>query len=897
MPVLSQEQREEICCHVINHYLFDKVWNETESEYRVNIKPLLMKKGSVVGSISLMDATILLPTTTHSYYVWAMSIETFNIGLKLPCDTWVDCETIANDYNTLLQVYSKSGSMFHKAFTFLRYNLSRQILFLAARKDMVRACIPTMNEVVEDIYLTVYYDSDRANDVRVLSRQKTAALATNTFRRQIDEIIRSSPKEDCIQIYKNGVEVTPLGASITFEDKDFIDIVVDENIDFSVDIDITMDNQNPVFLSEKDSTWKQLIHIPKDKNPDNKIITHNTCDFWVRRRLGREPYGKYLHRVKLEDESRDTVNQVTHNDMAIPLYVLDAYRDYVQMEELSLHIVARIHDKDNVLIRDASFIDLLYVHDDERIIEILCGNGPENIPWWRADNLEQSKFVEMMFDVPNVITRNTVADYVNALGFYSVVNLLCQRVIDVVLTDGFKQSLTFRLPLLYWGYSVIPIVYLNSRVLSEDQLEYIVDTENNECTVTLKDDIKTVPGDKMVCVFYLDGDKTIYNFMPQESNTSFDVPLEEFTVWAGSPIGTVESYNTSYNTQYQQLNEITHYVTHTNDDGTIRITVAPEFVGKRIFVQNKYCSYRESFNLKKYTADGTTIAIPLTVAYSDDELSGTCPAFNLQNISVYINGEYLVRGIEYTINSIYEDGNLIMHELVIQSMDHFKEGQDDICDIIINIAEMEDISSFFVINNELRDSTPVNLYFPNISLAHVNGILERDATYEGVYMALPEGKYSQGAIFEIQTSVPALVKDFILRYTTNEDLERIKILNDYFYDFHQLIPDILVMEDKHRIYSTFLNTFIHDVVAGIVPVTFDPDSTRMVDIIKPYTHLQDNDLCFQLLGTNNQLFIDFYPQYINYSVSTEMKRFIDHFITMYMPENLDPTVEVVYEQR
>ena len=897
MPVLSQEQREEICCHVINHYLFDKVWNETESEYRVNIKPLLMKKGSVVGSISLMDATMLLPTTTHSYYVWAMSIETFNIGLKLPCDTWVDCETIANDYNTLLQVYSKSGSMFHKAFTFLRYNLSRQILFLAARKDMVRACIPTMNEVIEDIYLTVYYDSDRANDVRVLSRQKTAALATNTFRRQIDEIIKSSPKEDCIQIYKNGIEVTPLGASITFTDKDFIDIVVDENINFSVDIDITMDNQNPVFLSKKDSTWKQLIHIPKDKNPDNKIITHNTCDFWVRRRLGSEPYGKYLHRVKLEDESRDTVNQVTHNDMAIPLYVLDAYRDYVQMEELSLHIVARIHDKDNVLIRDASFIDLLYVHDDARIIEILCGNGPENIPWWRADNLEQSKFVEMMFDVPNVITRNTVADYVSALGFYSVVNLLCQRVIDIVLTDGFKQSLTFRLPLLYWGYSVIPIVYLNSRVLSEDQLEYIVDTENNECTVTLKDDIKTVPGDKMVCVFYLDGDKTIYNFMPQEDNTSFDVPLEEFTVWAGSPIGTVESYNTSYNTQYQQLREITHYVTHTNDDGTIRITVAPEFVGKRIFVQNKYCSYRESFNLKKYTADGTTIAIPLTVAYSDDELSDACPAFNLQNISVYINGEYLVRGIEYTINSIYEDENLIMHELVIQSMDHFKEGQDDICDIIINIAEMEDISSFFVINNELRDSTPVNLYFPNISLAHVNGILERDATYEGVYMALPEGKYSQGDIFEIQTSVPALVKDFILRYTTNEDLERIKILNDYFYDFHQLIPDVLVMEDKHRIYSTFLNTFIHDVVAGIVPVTFDPDSTRMVDIIKPYTHLQDNDLCFQLLGTNNQLFIDFYPQYINYSVSTEMKRFIDHFITMYMPENLDPTVEVVYEQR
>ena len=92
----------------------------------------------------------------------------------------------------------------------------------------------------------------------------------------------------------------------------------------------------------------------------NKIITHNTCDFWIRRRLSKEPYGKYLHRVKLDNSSRDTVTQVTHNDMSIPLYVLDAYRDYLEVEELTVHLVGRIHDKDNVLIRDASFIDLLY---------------------------------------------------------------------------------------------------------------------------------------------------------------------------------------------------------------------------------------------------------------------------------------------------------------------------------------------------------------------------------------------------------------------------------------------------------------------------------------------------------------------------------------------------------
>ena len=901
MPMLSQAQREEICCHVINHFLFERVWNETQSEYRINIKPLLMKKGSSVGSFSLLDATILLPTTTDSYYVWSISVETFNIGLKLPNDIWVNCADIANEYNTLLQFYSVSGSMLHKQYVYLKYNLSRTVIFIAARKDMVRACIPTMNEVNEDIYLTVYYDSDRsiANDVRVFSAEKTYSTTTNNFRKQIDTILNSSPRDCCLQIYKNGVEVTPLKYNLTFTDGDFIDIIVDENIAFSADIDITYDNQNPSFLSIKDSTWKQLIHIPKELNPDNKIITHNTCDFWVRRTLSSTPYGKYLHRVKLDDNSRDVVSQVTHNDMAIPLYVLDAYRDYLQAEEITIHLVARIHDKDNVLIRDASFIDLLYVHDDDQIIDILRGNGPENIPWWRADNLEQSKYVEMMFDVPNIVTVNNVKEYVHALGFYQVANLLCKRVIDVTATDGFKRSLTFKLPLLYFGYTVLPVVYLNGKVLNKDKFSYIVDTTTNECTVTCDEDVNVQPGDKLVYVFYLDGDKTIYSFTATEENTSIIIPFEEFTVWVEDTVADTHSHGNLYTKEYHQLAEINQYILISRDDGTYQLTVAPEYVGKRILIQNKYCSYRFSYDLAAYTDIGATIAIPLTISFvdrDDPDTSLTCPAFNLQNVSVYVNGEYLARDTEYTIHQVLsEDGNLISNELIIQCMDHFISGQKDICEVIINIAEMEDISSFFVINNELRDSSPVNLYFPNISLAHVNGLLERDASYEGVYMSLPENKYSTGDIFEIQTSLPALVKDFILRYTTNEDLERIKILNDYFYDFHQLIPDILIQEDKHRLYSSFMNTFIHDVITGVIPVTFDPDNTRMDDIISPYLYLQDSDLCFKMLGTNNQLFIDFYPQYINYSVTAEMKRFIDYFVNSYMPENIDPTVEVVYE--
>lgn len=889
--ILTKEQREIISCHVINHYLFDKVWNESPSEYRVNIKPMLMKKGSSVGSFSLLDATIMLPTLSDSYYVWAFSAEDFNIGLKLPDDTWVNGEEIANDYNTLLQVYSVSGSMLHKGFTFYKYNLSRTVIFVAAKKDMVKKCVPTNNEL-EDIYLTVYFDSDIQNDVRVLSRQKTNRVTENNFRREIDAILNSCTNLDQLQIYKNGIEITPDKNKLAWSNGDYIDIVVDENIVFAVDIDITYKDQNPAFLSTQDNIWKQLIHIPKASNSDNKVITHNTCDFWVRRRLTNDAYGKYLHRVRAEDK-RPVVNQVTHNDMAIPLYVLDAYRDYLQCEEISIHLVARIHDKDNYLIRDASFIDLLYTHDDDKIIEILCGKGPEEIPWWRADNLESSKYVQMMFDVPNIVTKETLKEYVDALGFYHVINILCKRIIDITVTDAFNKEFTFNLPLMYSGFSVIPIVYLNGRVLRKDQIEYTVDTELNQCAVHIKDEVTTKTGDKIVVVIFLDGDKTIYSFEATENNTSISIPFEEYVVYAEDTTET-KGINNTYIKKYIPLAAGTNKYAAITTDGITKITVAPEFVGKRIYIQNKYCSYRQMFELTPYTESGKTIAIPLETQYTETENSVVnCPIFNIQNISVYVNGEYLVRDIDYFLNSIYDsDSALVAHELVIQTMDHFKENSTDYVDLIVNVAEIDDISSFFVINNELRDATPVNYYFPNISMAHVAGILERDADYKGVYMKLPDGKYSQGDIFEIQTAIPALIKDFVLKYASNEDKERIRIMNEYFYDYYQIIPKILVMEDKHRIYSTFMNTFIHDVLTGKVPLIFDPDGSRMSDTIKPYLYLKDMDLCFTDIS---RTFVDFYPQYINYSVTPEVKRFIDFFVNKYMPENLDPTVEVVYE--
>lgn len=890
MP-LSKEDRDKLCCEIINTFLFDKVWNEPFSEFRVNIKPLLLKNGSVVGSFGVRDANIKLPTAGESYYVWAISIEDFNVGLQLPTATWVDTATICNDWNTMINMYGISGAMFSKGAVYFRYNQSRSVIFIAAKKDMVTKCIPANS--IDNVYLTVYFDSDVLNKMHALSIKVETTRLETQYQSQIDTFMGKLKKPEWLQVYRNGVEITDPNSTPVLRTGEYLDFIIDENILFSFDIDITSTGENPVFLSKRDKTWKQLLHIPKALNPDNKVVTHNTCDFFIRRRFSSETYGYYLHRAA----GQRSVNQVTHQDMAVPLFVLDAYRDYLQEQEITIHGVVRIHDKDNVLIRDASYIDLLYsdVHDDDRIIEILCGKGPEEIPWWRADELEDSAYINMMFDTPNLATIDHMKEYVEALGFYQVVNLLCHRVVDTIITDGFSGSLTFNLPVLYIGMQVIPIVYLNKRALRK---EYVTFKNNGDNTITIgiDDSIVTKPGDELVVIFFVDGDNSIFEFTPMGSNLSITVPYDDVSVYmkqVAPDAFPLQGINATSETSYVHLEKNTNYfVTQKHPNGGTTITFNYEYEGTPFVIQSAYCSYYQSFDLTPYTSVGKTLALPIQGKISDS--TDVCPILNFKNVSVYLNGKYLVRGIDYFINTITDkNGNTSFSELVVQTMDHFEEGIQDRLDVLFNVAEIEDISSGFSIDDELRDETPVNLYFPNISASHVSGYLERYVVYKGVYIELPSDLYQQGSIFEIQTSVPKLVKDFILEHVNNEDIERIRILNEYFYDLHQIVPDVLVLEGKHRIYSVFMNNFIYDAIQGNIALVDEPDVNRMRDQIKPYLYLQEMDLCFKGL---DQRFIDYYPQYVNYEVPPATKRIIDRFIEEFMPKNEDPTVEVVYEQ-
>lgn len=182
---VTAENRDAVCCSIINQYLFDNVWNEPESEYRINIHPQRFKNKSEVGSFRVLDANIRLPTEKEPYFLWYMKYSDTNLGLGLTNCTWYSLDNICNDFNTLINAYTINGAMLPKNSVYIRYNKSRSIIIIAITKRAFTK-VSTL-DYLDKLYLTIYYDSDNVKDIKVLSIYVDSVKRIRALQADIDE--------------------------------------------------------------------------------------------------------------------------------------------------------------------------------------------------------------------------------------------------------------------------------------------------------------------------------------------------------------------------------------------------------------------------------------------------------------------------------------------------------------------------------------------------------------------------------------------------------------------------------------------------------------------------------------------------------------------------------------
>lgn len=862
----------------VSAYIFDKVWNEPHSEYRSNFVPRLYLDRSYKGTIEISGVHVSMPTN-DAYYVYTVTRERLFQTFILKDYTWVSATDLCNNMNTTLSVYDVEGRQISYGAMYLLYEPKNGIYILAIQKKALLKVMPS--EKRKELYATIYTDSDPEGNVTINSFYIPTLDNNNTVRDNVHYIIRSYPNPT---VLING----HLMENVQYDDlplDGYVDVINDEDIVLRFSVDLSIDANSFIFHS-KDNLYKNIIHIPKALNPLNKIYTHNTMDVYVSAKS--DPNRRLLvHRVQPNGWN---ITNVTHNDIAIPTFILDAYRDYLGTQDIVVTVYVREHDKNNVLIRDSSYIDMLYYHSDKDICHILEGTHTRKTPdYWRARHLEKSEYVQMFFDIPDHPVPSDMTQYIEALGYYHVLSLLCHRITTTYVTSLFPGYVAIKKSPIYQGKQVFPVVRLNGRKVFSRYVKYV--QNNGAINVYLDSAIPCVTGDVLMVELFVDDAERIndhshyYTFEPTPDNKSITIPYRTFDIYevVEHDYLPVMGFDHASTISYKLVGDYVGKVIVTNTDTGTTIDFGMAMHGKKFVIQNNKSIHVIEKDIDQMMQNGDPIVVDLSVPVYMSSNAEVVESLVNTNTLVFLNGRYLINGLDYMVRTITSPDGISFRQVVIQNMSYLKSTGNKV-EVICTSTGTEDVHYGFTYQDTISADNPTAIYFNTISTVHVSGTYEDDILERENVMELPPDTYREGAPYEVKTAVPKEVKTFLDKYHANDDKVRLVELNNYFYGTYQVPEGIVVLTDQHNIYSPHMNTVIRDTLDGTLPgIAYDPDKARMLNQIKQYAPLMQLDIVHT--EELDLRYVNIYPSYRNYTTTPMLHRALNAIGELLLPKD------------
>ena len=403
----------------LNDYLFHKVWNCTESEYRGNILARCMTPKAISNRLIIPGGTIVLPDN-NPYYIYSIP-QVFLKGLRVRTCSWEKLSAYLNNNYLDLRLTTQSGKWLYRDNVYVAGHPTEKAFLLAVHAGMFNAIAEAKYDVTK-LFVSVYYDSNKGSSVT----SKYMIVKTEGERAQALNLIR---EEDNNLVFING----QIGTNVNFDQVrlgDYIEVVKDPDVFADFTINLTDEDECRFYKSAKSGTFNYIVHIPRHFNPDNILVTHNQVDFYIRPINGVNPNikGHFIHRFN----TKDLIGQLTHNDFWISEKLIQAYMTGLNTTDVELRVVCRYGRVNQTLIEDCNYVNLLYdpIHSDKDILDFLEGKRDE-VPYWKATHLENSEYNRLMFEsiLNNPIDGSTISNYINAIGYYNVMDIVSSRII------------------------------------------------------------------------------------------------------------------------------------------------------------------------------------------------------------------------------------------------------------------------------------------------------------------------------------------------------------------------------------------------------------------------------------------------------------------------------------
>ena len=841
---------ESSAVSVLNRNSFESIWNSTQSEARVNIGLDVVSPRLQKGYVNFRRAVVGLPTTDlgMAYY---MPFDLLSVwSSKLQSNTWYNLTKFLNLTQTRLTLYDAGGRMvpLSQAWVYI-YEASEELIIFVSKKGL--GYIP--NGLSTQLYLTAYTNPKIQNPVTAYSY----VLSDNIYdrKKQLEDLNTkiSNTVPNQITLIQNGFQVDPKG-SITYSGGDCLELILDRNV--MCVFSVYVDNNTTGYQSTLYPGYREIIHCPKDLNPQNYIVTHDAITLYVRDRATNR--GVYFHRT-----NPVSVEQITHNDISMDRASIDAIKIAMDASDVEVYAIYRNPYDPNVLPYDVNLIRDLYLCPDADIPQHLRGAIDSSLTCWLATTLEASPFLTMMFSNTDDTSTSKLQQYEDGLGFFGVCDILGA---NIATGTFYKSEVVVSKPFALMNLDTIPFVYLNGRKVPQRSVGWA--TRNSGSMSIDVDQAYGNDGDRLTVALYTNVPLKPVRFTPTQDVPTITLASDEYDLYQEVNLDTpVTGFKTTATVGYKPIivgGSLVH--TETNTDGTITYAFA-QITGAAYVFYPKTFMFGEDVHLDTLIDNKESLVFPITVEASDNT---PIPLLSRPCVNVFLNGYSLIESLDYTFTPyVLADGTIVLSDLVLCNRRWLEATNfDNTLELFVHSDVELNADTGYAYSNVLPRTQRPSLWYSHIGTAIVDGVVVTDVDDAGMWLV--GTNIRDGAPYRLSSTFINSLNDIL---DPKEEVESSAILDQIDTYLERQVPQppaVLPIKQQHQLYSPYLTAIIKDIVDGVFQPVYYSNRVTFLKQFSAYDYLKERDPTLSDNGLVDKRFCAIGAAYAQYSVKTPL---------------------------
>lgn len=866
----------------VRHHIFARIFNYSRNSLRNNTKLVNINHSRPVrGSVYNNVIQVELPDQDNFYYLYICSATPLS-NLVNSVTEWTTLSDVSNDLNIRLDVYSEEMRLMSKSSSYVRSISAHQVAIIVPQKVFNRYGIPRTT----DMYLTISDDTDGVDDRTIISHSPIVANTWDSITASISDPSNAGK----ITVLVNGWDYEPsVVPSLVDPSLDFVDIVIDHNIVIS----FTQSLENrATYYSPGESLYKDIVAVPESLNPSNTVYTFDTFDISVR----DTDTGKGL---PLQFIAEQSVSQLTHDAIGVSSYIIDALFDTLVGDHYELVVKVSDFDKGNENWENGDFTKRLYLETPEVISSAFMNGLYPKVPVWTAARLESSSYARYLTELGDITipAHYRVASQISGLGYHSFVVLIGRHSGQVPTPDATLTSFFIRKP-IYWESSPLEVLLFSNGMKVRDDRYRVTSDSGGTIEVTVSPEL-VLPNDRDVQYTVIDK-PTCFSFIKSPISTdralSFPNTGSKFRVYRKVASSYHDHLGLLSNDAYDELvsGGNRYFAVHTNEDEHIL------YFSEAAYGETFIVSVEDHANVQllysRNISDGSALHFLLTTR-ADTGVS--IPILVAGEYEVYLNGRYLILGLDYQIFNIMDsDGFTKGNDLVIQNKRWILDTND--VEIYKTNTHTKTSETGRVIDRRIPCTASNEAWFEGLSKLIVNGRLISPArvTREKDHFLLDAGVSTNGNAYHFCVPINNALHSQYLQYEESQyQADRNSITNYYanMYDYENNQP--IIVPEVHRVYSTYITEVIKRILTGVIPVTYVNDDDAILDQINSLDWLRQYDLVLlnNLIDTD---YDDVYPIALDNVTAPDLNTylFINRFVTILIGDDHITDHDVIFQR-